>query len=103
MPLALSCNNPPSGQVTKSPQPFIASGGLPPYIAYVITVGTLPPGLSLDPVLGVVTGIPTIKGTFPFTVQVTDSVPSNAAVACSISVCGLNTQGKMSRWPPLQF
>jgi hypothetical protein len=48
----------------------------------------LPPGLSLNAATGVVSGVPTANGTFPFTIQVTDSVFSVASVACSITIGG---------------
>ena len=35
--------------------------------------GTLPPGLSIDPTSGSITGTPTTKGTYPVTITVTDS------------------------------
>jgi len=47
------------------------SGGQPP-IAYTITSGSLPPGLSLG-LTGLISGTPTTAGTFSFTVRATDS------------------------------
>jgi hypothetical protein len=49
-----------------------AIGGTPPYV-WSIAAGALPPGLSLDPVTGIISGTPTTAGTFGFTVQVADS------------------------------
>ena len=49
-----------------------ASGGKAPY-TYAISVGSLPPGLSLNPSTGAITGTPTAGGTFTFTVRATDS------------------------------
>ena len=40
---------------------------------YSVTVGSLPPGLSLNASTGAITGTPTGTGTFTFTVQVKDS------------------------------
>lgn len=42
--------------------------------------GTIPPGLALDPNLGILSGIPTAAGTYNFTVTVTElrSVPLTA-------------------------
>ena len=48
-----------------------ASGGVPPY-TWSVTAGSLPPGLSLDPSSGVISGTPTTAGAFSFTIQVKD-------------------------------
>ncbi|MFO0726369.1 MAG: putative Ig domain-containing protein [Myxococcota bacterium] len=69
------------------------AGGLLPY-AWSITAGSLPPGLSLDPVTGAITGIPTSIGNLAFTVQLGDgSLPQQLssrqlriAVAQTLSV-----------------
>jgi hypothetical protein len=39
----------------------------------------LPPGLSLDPNLGIITGTPTVAGTYTFTITATDSVGATAS------------------------
>ena len=49
-----------------------AVGGNPPY-TYGITAGALPPGLTLNANTGVISGTPTIVGTFNFTITVTDT------------------------------
>jgi surface antigen len=48
-----------------------ASGGMSPY-AWTLVSGSLPPGLHISK-SGVISGVPTKKGTFNFTVMVTDS------------------------------
>ena len=50
---------------------FKASGGIPIY-DWEITVGSLPPGLSLDSFTGALKGTPTAEGVFTFTVRVRD-------------------------------
>ena len=55
------------------------SGGLSPYI-WALATGTLPPGLSLNPNSGVISGTPTQVGTFSFTVRLTDSQTPPAAL-----------------------
>ncbi len=53
---------------------LMATGGTPPY-TWSLTSGSgpLPPGLSLTPTTGVISGTPTTTGRYPITVQVTDS------------------------------
>ena len=62
-------------------QPYNAelqgSGGVPPY-TWMMTGGSLPPGLSLNS-LGFISGTPTSLGLFPFTVQITDSQNNTAS------------------------
>ncbi|HEY8051238.1 MAG TPA: putative Ig domain-containing protein [Steroidobacteraceae bacterium] len=53
---------------------FTASGGYLP-LTWAVTAGALPPGLSLA-TSGLLGGVPTSIGSFPFTVTVTDSAPT---------------------------
>jgi len=73
-PLALACNLSTSLQVGQiiSSSGCPAFGGTGPY-SYAITFGTLPPGLSLSPSTGAISGVPSMPGTFRFTIQATDS------------------------------
>lgn len=52
-------------------QTVTASGGIAPY-TYTVSAGALPAGLTLSPT-GVVSGTPTVAGTFNFTVRAADS------------------------------
>ncbi len=80
-----------------------ASGGIQPYTWIVVTPGTgpLPPGLTLSS-SGQITGTPTAAGTYPFTVQVTDSISGTATANLSITVsaaavtCDTTLTGKES-------
>ncbi len=84
--LAIECDNPPVGIVgTLYVHEFPATSGTPPY-AFDILFGSLPPGLTLDPVTGIVSGTPTVNGIFPFTIQVTDVLDATAEVECSITI-----------------
>ena len=66
-----------------------ASGGIPPE-AWSITSGSLPAGLSLNPVTGAISGKPTALGTASFTVNVSDAEnpPASASANLSITVTG---------------
>ena len=64
------------------------SGGLGPY-AWAVTGGSLPPGLTMDPASGMVVGTPTTAGSYPVTVQVTDSstpTPEVASVSLTFTI-----------------
>ncbi len=62
---------PPATQGVPYAQTITASGGTAPY-SYSVTAGGLPSGLSLSS-SGVLSGSPTVNGTFNFTVTATDS------------------------------
>ena len=68
-----------------------ASGGLSPY-TFSISAGTLPSGLALDPVTGVISGVPGTGGSYTFTGKVTDSsgdpTAGVATSACTILLGG---------------
>ena len=51
---------------------FSSPGGTAPF-TFAVTAGTLPPGLTLTPSTGVLTGIPTFAGPFTFTITATDA------------------------------
>src|ERR1019366_8040423 len=59
-----------------------------------VTVGSLPPGLNLDPPSGLISGTPTIANTYGFTLQVADSQtpPATASAPLSITVNATLTQ-----------
>ena len=77
----------PGGKVnTPYSQLIEAYGGSGAYIQWSIISGTLPPGLSLDPSAGAISGTPTQAGKSSFTAQVTDSNGVTGKVDLSITI-----------------
>ena len=62
-----------------------ASGGTPPY-TFSLTAGSLPLGLALNPLTGVISGTPTTAGSSNFTVGVSDALAATATKALSITI-----------------
>lgn len=62
-----------------------AWGGAPAY-GYVLASGTLPPGLAIDPVTGILSGTPTTAGNFTFALTVTDSAASTLTRVFSLFI-----------------
>ena len=76
----------PSGPAEVSySQTLTASGGTGLGFTWSVTHGLLPPGLGLSP-NGAISGLPSITGSFPFTVTVTDSGGGSASKALTIIV-----------------
>ncbi len=70
---------PYSGSVSGS-----ASGGNPPY-QWSIRNGALPPGIALS-ATGILSGTPTVPGTFNFALQATDGSGASGAVGATIQI-----------------
>jgi hypothetical protein len=71
-PVSITSVPMPEGRVARSyKQQLSATGGTPPYRWFLVS-GSLPPGLILSQ-SGLIEGIPAVRGTFDFTVQVFDS------------------------------
>jgi hypothetical protein len=66
-------------------QSLSGTGGTPPY-TWAISAGTLPPGLTLDPASGTLSGTPTTTGDFKFTIQLSDSLKVNVTRAFAITI-----------------
>jgi hypothetical protein len=62
-----------------------ASGGVPPY-SLRLTIGSLPPGLTVQSNSGVISGSPSAPGNFTFTVAVVDSSPTPQAQNQSLTL-----------------
>jgi Putative Ig domain len=84
--LSLTCPSSSAAVGAAYSSSFVAAGGTPPYVNYAIISGMLPPGLTLNASTGLISGTPTMAGTFPYTGQVTDSDSDTATADCSITV-----------------
>jgi len=62
-----------------------ASGGTPPY-TWGLATGSLPPGLTIQPGSGVISGSPTSQGIFTFTVAAQDSSPTKQTQTQSLTI-----------------
>jgi outer membrane autotransporter protein len=65
-------------------QANVGGGGTPPY-NFAVSGGALPAGTMLDPASGLVTGVPTAKGPFSYTVALTDSAGATQTVTQTVS------------------
>ncbi|MCA1326899.1 putative Ig domain-containing protein [Herbaspirillum sp. alder98] len=66
-------------------QQYSASGGSGSY-TYSVSTGTVPTGLTLAPSTGVLSGIPTVAGTYFFTVRATDGNNFTGQQAMAVTV-----------------
>ncbi len=76
----------PGGTVgTPYSQTLTETTGQPP-CTWSVAAGTLPTGLTLDPVSGVLSGTPAAAGIFAFTAQVTDSLGLTGQMRYSVTI-----------------
>jgi len=93
--VAIIVNNPhlsivttsfPSGQIQVSYSASLqATGGTVPYTWSVLS-GQLPTSLSLSSSTGAISGIPTVAGSFSFTIQVKDSAGATTSAVFSLNI-----------------
>ena len=69
-------------------QPILVYGGTGTYPSWTVVSGSLPPGLTLNPATGVVSGTPTNTGSFTAGVQVTDSAGKSTTQNVTLTVAG---------------
>jgi len=81
----------PTGTVgTPYSQGLVATGGTPPYKGWTVIGGSLPPGISLSTLSGVLTGllsgVPTAPGVYAFAIQITDNANATATKQFSVTI-----------------
>ncbi len=85
LPVDITTTTLPGGEVSAAySQALAASGGTTPY-TWTLDSGALPDNLSLS-AAGVISGTPTVAGTFNFTVKVTDSSPTPLTDTQALSI-----------------
>lgn len=104
-PLSIPISTMPGGLVNTSYNASIVPagpGGVPPYI-WSIASGALPPGLSLSPSSGVVSGVPTTAGVYTFFPSVQDSAipPQTATSATGVTITVSNVSPLQAVTPTL--
>jgi hypothetical protein len=83
-PMLLACPTSSNQEGTPYSSSLVAMGGSPSY-SFFITSGNLPPGFSLNPSTGAITGTDTTaEGQFPFTAKAVDSAGHSATQLCMI-------------------
>ncbi len=91
-PVITTTSLPAAAVNTAYSQTIQVTDGLAPYNWSVIG-GNLPPGLSLESLSGLISGIPTIEGTYDFIAKVTDANNNRAINDLSITIHGNTPAG----------
>jgi len=100
-PLKITAASLPGGTVGVAySQSVTAAGGATPY-TWTAIAGSLPPGLSLNPANGSVTGTPSSAGTFNFTAQVRDSNNATASQAFTVTIANATPNLAITTASPL--
>jgi hypothetical protein len=88
--LSISLGTVPAGTVgLPYSTSLTATGGTAPY-SWQIAAGSLPPGLTLGTISGLISGTPSKSGTFSFTTSVTDASSSTVSQSLSIAMSSNN-------------
>src|SRR5262249_47305808 len=91
--LSISTDSFPNGDLgTPYSQTAAATGGAQP-LAWSVSLGILPEGLTLDGSSGTISGTPTTEGAYNFTLHVDDSANHSADKPLSIEI-GTSTQAQ---------
>jgi hypothetical protein len=69
-----------------------ATGGIPPY-SWNLAAGTLPTGIQLQTVSGVLSGTTSVSGSYSFTAKVTDSAGNSSTRALTLPVSSTSQSG----------
>jgi Putative Ig domain len=87
---------PPGTAGTTYTTTLAASGGSEPY-QWSVIAGSLPSGILLGSLTGVISGLTSKSGSYPFSVQITDATGANSSASLTLT---MNSQGGTSCGPP---
>jgi len=91
--LALTFGDLPAGEVGAAYAHSLAfTGGVAPY-TWSVSAGSLPAGITLDPMIGALSGTPAAAGTSSFTIQVSDALGKTATKAATLAVASAPALG----------
>lgn len=98
-PLVVTTTALPAGALnTAYAATLTASGGVPPY-TWSFVDGSLPPGLSLNATSGAITGMPSVMGTYNFTIRASDTSSPKQTATQALSVTVTQQPATVSIWP----
>lgn len=85
-PILISPPMLPNGLVGVSYSRSISASGGTGAFRYTVSSGTLPTGLTFDPISGTLSGVPTTAGTFSFSIIATDTAQNSAQRSYTVSI-----------------
>jgi hypothetical protein len=86
VPITIGTATLPAGIVGSNYTSTLTAGGGSSPFTWTLISGQLPPGLTLDPASGVITGTPTVAGSYSIQVQATDSAGTKAAATLTLTI-----------------
>ena len=87
--LALTFAAPPAGEVSIVYNDALTATGGTGALAWSVSSGTLPPGLTLNSSTGVLSGTPTAGGGYAFTVKITDTTGQSTTKAITLVIAAV--------------
>jgi len=85
-PLRIITTSLPAGTANNPYSTFLQAGGGTPPVAWSVSLGSLPAGLSLTPSTGAISGTPSVAGTTSFSVTATDASTPVQSVQQALSI-----------------
>jgi hypothetical protein len=85
-PLVVTPSTLPNGTVGTVYSSGVSTTGAVGSATFAVTTGALPPGISLNPATGALTGTPTTAGSVTFTITATDGVPRTASATYTVTI-----------------